>query len=114
MEDIERFLSLAEIDTIGACPHPVLRNLRITQAYYELSTATARRIGSTANWCTFATWASKQAGQSIRGDDLGRKIEDTFVRSDAVQLTVDRIRDLEDRHLHLGASLRTMETDRIS
>src|SRR5207247_3875483 len=47
-----------------------------------------------ANWCTFATWASKQAGQSIRGDDLGRKIEDTFVRSDAVQLTVDRIRDL--------------------
>jgi hypothetical protein len=94
MEDFERFPSLAEIDTIGACPHPVLRNLRITQAYYELSTATARRIGSAANWCTFATWASKQAGQSIRGDDLGRKIEDAFARSDTVQLAVARIRDL--------------------
>jgi hypothetical protein len=94
MEDVERFPSLAEIDTIGACPHPVLRNLRITQAYYELSTATARRIGAAANWCTFATWASKQAGQSISGDDLGRKIEDTFARSDAVQLAVVRIRDL--------------------
>jgi len=94
MENIERFPSLAEIDTIGACPHPVLRNLRITQAYYELSTATARRIGSAANWCTFATWASKQAGQSIRADDLGRKIEDTFARSDAAQLAVARIRDL--------------------
>jgi hypothetical protein len=94
MEDIETFPSFAEIDAIGACPHPVLRNLRITQAYYELSTATARRIGAAANWCTFATWASKQAGQSIRGDDLGRKIEETFARSDAVQLAVARIRDL--------------------
>ncbi len=94
MRESETFPSLAEIDTIGACPHPVLRNLRITQAYYELSTATARKIGSAANWCTFATWASKQAGQSIRGDDLGRKIEDAFARSDAVQLAVARIRDL--------------------
>jgi hypothetical protein len=62
-EKSETFPSLAEIDAIDACPHPVLRNLRITQAYHELSTATARKIGSAANWCTFATWASKQAGQ---------------------------------------------------
>ena len=94
MRESETFPSLAEIDAIGASPHPVLRNLRITQAYHELSTATARKIGSAANWCTFATWASKQAGQSIRGDDLGRKIEETFARSEAVRLAVGRIRDL--------------------
>ena len=81
--------TLAEIDAIGARPHSVLRNLRITQAHYELSTATVRRIGSAANWCTFATWASKQAGQSVRGDDLGRKMT----------LTLDQTT------LHLGSDL---------
>jgi hypothetical protein len=30
MGAIETFPSLADIDAIGACPHPVLRNLRIT------------------------------------------------------------------------------------
>ncbi len=94
MGEIGTFPSLADIDAIGACPHPVLRNLRITQAYHELSTAMARKIGSAANWCTFATWASKQAGQSIRGEDLGRKIEETFARSGAVRRAVGRIRDL--------------------
>ncbi len=94
MGEIGTFPSLADIDAIGACPHPVLRNLRITQAYHELSTAMARKIGSAANWCTFATWASKQAGQSIRGEDLGRKIEEAFARSEAVRRAVGRIRDL--------------------
>lgn len=94
MGELGTFPSLADIDAIGACPHPVLRNLRITQAYHELSTAMARKIGSAANWCTFATWASKQAGQSIRGEDLGRKIDETFARSEAVRLAVGRIRDL--------------------
>ena len=31
-----------------------------------------------ANWCTYATWASKQAGRAIRGEDwleqLGRRL----------------------------------------
>jgi hypothetical protein len=94
MGEIGTVPSLADIDAIGACPHPVLRNLRITQAYYELSTALARRIDPAANWCTFATWASRQAGQSIRGEDLGRKIEETFARSEAVRLSVGRIRGL--------------------
>jgi hypothetical protein len=86
--------SPADIETIGASPHPVLRNLRITQAYHELSTAVESAIGSGANWCTFATWASKQAGQTIRGDDLGRKIEDAFAGSEAVQHAIARLRDL--------------------
>lgn len=86
--------SLADIEAIGAWPQPILRNLRITQAYHELSIAMARVTGSGANWCTFATWASKQAGQSIRGDDLGRKIEDAFRGAEAVQRVVERIRDV--------------------
>jgi hypothetical protein len=49
--------------------------------------------GCGANWCTFATWASRQAGQTIRGDDLGRKIEEAFAASEAVRAVVGRIRD---------------------
>jgi hypothetical protein len=57
---------------------PVLRNLQITQSYYELSLALTARTGFSANWCTFATWASKQAGQSIRKEDLRRTLEEAL------------------------------------
>ena len=42
--------------------------------------------GPGANWCTVATWASKQAGQSIRKEDLARALEDLIGGSeDATQ-----------------------------
>jgi hypothetical protein len=66
---------IREIDAITAIADPVLRNLRITQCYFELSRAMAERVGAGANWCTFATWASKQAGQTIRGEDLSRSLD---------------------------------------
>jgi hypothetical protein len=34
--------------------------------------AMTKRLGPCANWCTFATWASRQAGQTIRGEDLAQ------------------------------------------
>lgn len=65
----------AEIDRIVAQTDTVVRNLQITLGYSRLSTALAQRTGAIANWCTFATWASKQAGQTIRGDDARRLVE---------------------------------------
>ena len=65
---------VAEVDRIVAIGDPVVRNLQITQCYHELSAALAERIGPGANWCTFATWASKQAGQTIRKEDLARTL----------------------------------------
>jgi hypothetical protein len=67
--------SLAEIDATCRRVEPVTRNLGITQAYHELSAGLAARTGPAANWCTFATWASKQAGQTIRGQDLARTLK---------------------------------------
>ncbi|GGH31205.1 hypothetical protein GCM10007423_19900 [Dyadobacter endophyticus] len=64
-----------EVRAIAAIAEPTIRNLRITQCYCELSTAFIGRTGPVANWCTFATWASKQAGQSIRREDLLRSME---------------------------------------
>lgn len=70
------FHTIAEVERISAASEPALRNLQITQSYYELSAAMTRRTGPCANWCSFATWASKQAGQSIRQEDLQRSLEE--------------------------------------
>jgi hypothetical protein len=59
-----------EIQRIVAIESPVVRNLEITYCYSRLAAATAARVGAGANWCTYATWASRQAGGTIRGDDL--------------------------------------------
>ena len=68
----------SQVEQITASADPVIRNLRITQCYHELSLALAERTGQSANWCTFATWASKQAGQTIRKEDLARTLEDVL------------------------------------
>lgn len=73
--------TVAAVTAIAALADPVERNLRITRCYHELARALAVRTGPVANWCCFATWASRQAGQSIRGEDLQR----------AVELEVDRL-----------------------
>ena len=74
--------TVADVERIAALTDPVLRNLQITQCYCELSLALAARTdGRAANWCTFATWASKQAGQTIRQEDLARAFERLFAES---------------------------------
>ncbi len=63
-----------EIEAIAAIHEPVLRNLLITQCYSEISLAFACWGGNRVNWCSFATWASKQAGESIRKEDLKQNL----------------------------------------
>ena len=60
---------------IGAIESPVVRNLEITFCYSRLAAACATRNGQGANWCTYATWASRQAGRTIRGEDLLENLE---------------------------------------
>jgi hypothetical protein len=67
--------SVDEIHRIVAIESPVVRNLEITYCYSRLATACATRIGEGANWCTYATWASRQTGGSIRGEDLLAALE---------------------------------------
>lgn len=67
--------ALAEVESIAAMADPVVRNLRITQCYAELSRAFEVAVPGGANWCTFATWASKQAGRSIRAEDIALALE---------------------------------------
>lgn len=85
--------SPSEIEAIGAQADPVLRNYQITQAYAELSAAFAVHAGQAANWCTFATWASKQAGYTIRGEDLARKLDQDLGHQGAVTRAASRLRE---------------------
>jgi len=62
-----------DVRRIAAIANPVIRNLEITHCYSRLSAALAANDG--ANWCTYATWASRQAGRTIRGEDLLEHLE---------------------------------------
>ena len=62
--------SVDDVERIVAIANPVIRNLEITYCYSRLAEACASRTGKGANWCTYATWASRQAGRTIRGEDL--------------------------------------------
>lgn len=68
------FAKVAEIAAIAAMDDPSARNHEITRCYHGLSAAIAERTGICANWRTFATWASQQAGETIRGQDLRNKL----------------------------------------
>ncbi len=64
-----------DINRICEETNSVLRNLKITQCYHDLSVGLAKVIDpDNANWCTFATWASKTAGISIRDQALPKAL----------------------------------------
>jgi hypothetical protein len=90
------FPAVSDVDRIAGLEDPVLRNLQITQCYHELSAA-MREITGAANWCTFATWASRQAGQTIRGEDLIRAFEDLADGSPEIAAGLDLAVDLAAR-----------------
>jgi hypothetical protein len=64
-----------DVRRIVAIENPVIRNLEITYTYSRLAAAFAERIGEGANWCTYATWASRQAGRTVRGEDFVEYLE---------------------------------------
>jgi hypothetical protein len=82
---------VADVDRIAAHPDPVVRNLQITHCYHLLSRAVAARTGGSANWCTFAVWASKQIGQTIRQEDLARAAERLLKSSPEVAAGIDLV-----------------------
>lgn len=64
-----------DVRRIAGVVDPVERNRQITLAYHHLAVGMAGLLPDGANWCAVATWASRQAGQSIRREDLRRMLE---------------------------------------
>jgi hypothetical protein len=87
--------SVAEVERIAAITDPVVRNLQITQCYAELAAvmtaAVLPRSGPSANWCTFATWASKQAGQTIRQEDLVRRFRQILADTPSINAAATEV-----------------------
>ena len=77
--------TIADVKRIALIADPVFRNLQITQCYCDLSSAFAKRTSGIANWCSYATWASKQAGQTIRSEDLKRTMESAIKKQPGVE-----------------------------
>jgi hypothetical protein len=70
-------VTLDDVVRIRQTSDPTLRNLLITQCYHDLSHELADAIGrGSANWSTFATWASRTAGISIRDEEIPRVLVD--------------------------------------
>ena len=86
-------LTTDDVIKISLLSDPINRNLQITACYHELSAAFANRTGIVSNWCTFATWASKQAGVTIRGEDLQRKLEEELANEPDTQDMLRLIKD---------------------
>jgi hypothetical protein len=61
-----------DIAAISQLEDGAVRNLLITQRYRDLSAALVELLGGpgNVNWSTFATWASKTAGLSIRNEEV--------------------------------------------
>ena len=72
------------VEQIVSNSNIVTRNLNITLGYYGLSEGMKKISGDDSNWCTYAVWASKQAGQSIRREELIRTFEYYFHSSPEV------------------------------
>jgi hypothetical protein len=80
-----------EVERIAEIPDPVLRNLAITACYSRLAAAMAARGDPCSNWCTFATWASRQAGRTIRGEDLLAGLEHELGRDAELLHPIDAL-----------------------
>lgn len=97
-----QLVSEADVLAVVAEDDDVLRNLRITQTYHQLSNDIIGLIGDRdANWCAFATWASRSVGDTMR-----LEIVPAFIDLTVGQLPMfDRVLVGVEEHLR-GARLR--------
>jgi hypothetical protein len=85
-------LALEWIDEIKHMPNPVLRNLWVTQTYHEISQGLRPFIGpDQVSWFSFAKWASKQAGRTIRGEDVPQRVHFLLEKDQEYHRLLDQI-----------------------
>ncbi|HEU4839795.1 MAG TPA: hypothetical protein VFT09_00085 [Ilumatobacteraceae bacterium] len=85
-------LDAAGVRAVVAIDDPILRNLWITQSYFDLGNRLQRAVGGAdRTWCGFAVWASDTAGQSIRGEELPKVVQDILDASPEHRADVDAV-----------------------
>ncbi|HSG18078.1 MAG TPA: hypothetical protein VLE70_17415 [Anaerolineae bacterium] len=74
-------LTQGYIQSIVESENLIVRNLQVTQGYYRLSEGMKRCLSSrNVNWCSFATHASKTAGQALRHELMPRLLRSATIR----------------------------------
>ena len=100
---IERPIRSREVRQILEIEDSALANLWITQAYHDLATGLAPLLGrADASWCSFAVWASKTAGRSIRADRLVDRLRHLFRTSSRFQFAISRSNSILNPSRWLG------------
>jgi hypothetical protein len=101
---MERGTSIEHVQAVLAIDDRVLRNYWVTQSYADLASGVSALLDpATANWCTFATWASCTVGRNLRGEDLPGWLHRRVVLADGmmgvVRVTNQALRaERLDRH----------------
>ena len=78
---MSRVLTKEYIQSVVEQDNLVVRNLQVTQGYYRISQGMRRCMsGSNVSWCSFATHASKTAGQALRHEMMPRLLKKATIR----------------------------------
>ena len=110
---IDRGVTEAHVQAVLAIEDRVLRNYWITQSYADLSQALAALLApDTANWCTFAAWASRTVGENLRGEDLPDWLRDRVTQDDGMMGAVHKT-NARHRPLHKVGLVHHLTSDRI-
>ena len=86
-----KYLTQEEVDDIIQRENLVLRNLQVTWGYYRISQGMRKVIGSSnINWTTFATHASRTAGQALRHELMPGLVKSAMIRMAREALSAGR------------------------
>lgn len=78
-----------DVARVAAMQDLVARNRAVTAGYHAFSSRLRTLLPGEVTWPTLATWASAQAGRTIRKEDLLRALERRLGDSPAVRKLVD-------------------------
>ncbi len=94
----------------------VVRNLQVTQGYYRISNAMKKYVSSkNVNWTSFATHASKTAGQALRHELMPGLLKSSLLRMGGYENTFIFLNEglgsvepqlSEDQNSRLGGAFR--------
>ena len=104
---------LTDIDRIARLGDAPLRNLLVTQTYCDLSRRLANVTGAdNANWSSFATWASKTAGEAIRGEEVPAEVARLLRDEAALEAHLSRLATRSARSLWMKIDIDVLDIAR--
>ena len=105
--------ALTDIDRIARLGDAPLRNVLITQTYCDLSRGLSAVTGAdNANWSSFATWASKTAGETIRGEEVPAEVARLLRDEAALETHLSRLAKRSVRSLWMKIDVDVLDIAR--